>query len=192
MAGIPTTYRGTRFRSRTEARWAVLFDAIGWKWEYEPLDADGYVPDFAILGATPLLVEVKADMTTADLDTHVSKITAALPGSWDRDVLVVGGSWSLAVEDGYHVAGVLLEWGEWGDGAPETTTMTTGWAGGSALWNRCAECGGVAVHHQLMTWSGRPCGHYDGDHLLEPTPVAELETAWARARNTTQWKPTGR
>lgn len=32
---IETLYKGYRFRSRLEARWAVFFDALGLKWEYE-------------------------------------------------------------------------------------------------------------------------------------------------------------
>jgi hypothetical protein len=31
-----TYYRGCRFRSRIEARWAVFFDTLGIKWWYEP------------------------------------------------------------------------------------------------------------------------------------------------------------
>jgi hypothetical protein len=33
---IETHYQGCRFRSRLEARWAVFFDALGIRWEYEP------------------------------------------------------------------------------------------------------------------------------------------------------------
>ena len=48
---IPTEYKGTRFRSRLEARWAVFFDALGIEWQYEPeafrlKNGDGYTPDF--------------------------------------------------------------------------------------------------------------------------------------------------
>ena len=50
MKAIETAYRGYRFRSRLEARWAVFFDAIGVRWEYEKegYDLDGvyYLPDF--------------------------------------------------------------------------------------------------------------------------------------------------
>lgn len=50
---IDTYYNGYKFRSRLEARWAVFFDALGVKYEYEP---DGfklpsgkcYLPDFRI------------------------------------------------------------------------------------------------------------------------------------------------
>lgn len=65
---IETRYRGYRFRSRLEARWAVFFDALGLKWEYEPegfeLPGGGrYLPDFllhAVKGMPPVYVEIKA------------------------------------------------------------------------------------------------------------------------------------
>lgn len=47
---IPTEYAGVRFRSRLEARWAVYFDAIGVKWQYEregyQLPSGWHIPDF--------------------------------------------------------------------------------------------------------------------------------------------------
>lgn len=50
VKAIETRYKGYRFRSRLEARWAVYFDAIGVAWEYEKegFDLDGlaYLPDF--------------------------------------------------------------------------------------------------------------------------------------------------
>lgn len=50
---IETVYKGYKFRSRLEARWAVFFDAIGLKWQYEiegfKLSNDEYyLPDFKI------------------------------------------------------------------------------------------------------------------------------------------------
>ncbi|MBF6458340.1 hypothetical protein IU433_04690 [Nocardia puris] len=48
---IETRYKGYRFRSRLEARWAVFFDVLGIRWEYEP---DGYV-----IGGTPYLPDFK-------------------------------------------------------------------------------------------------------------------------------------
>ncbi len=36
MKAIETIYNGYEFRSRLEARWAVFFDTLGVKWEYEP------------------------------------------------------------------------------------------------------------------------------------------------------------
>lgn len=65
MKHIQTRYKGYHFRSRLEARWAVYFDAIGWKWLYEPEgfalgDGDFYLPDF-LLPECGLWVEVKAE-----------------------------------------------------------------------------------------------------------------------------------
>lgn len=35
VRAIPTIYNGVEFRSRLEARWAVFFDAMRVRWEYE-------------------------------------------------------------------------------------------------------------------------------------------------------------
>lgn len=49
---IETKYKGYRFRSRLEARWAVFFETLGCSWEYEPegFDLNGlyYLPDFKV------------------------------------------------------------------------------------------------------------------------------------------------
>jgi len=50
---IETVYNGYRFRSRLEARWAVFFDALGVKYQYEPEGLDlgtfgWYLPDFYV------------------------------------------------------------------------------------------------------------------------------------------------
>lgn len=51
FAPIPTEYRGYMMRSRLEARWAVFFDWLDIKWEYESEgyrigDGSMYLPDF--------------------------------------------------------------------------------------------------------------------------------------------------
>lgn len=51
MRVIQTWYKGIKFRSRTEARWAVLFDKLSIKWDYEIegfvlSDGTCYLPDF--------------------------------------------------------------------------------------------------------------------------------------------------
>lgn len=40
IQAIETRYKGYRFRSRLEARWAVFFDELGVPWRYEP---EGYL-----------------------------------------------------------------------------------------------------------------------------------------------------
>ncbi len=76
MKAIETEYKGYRFRSRLEARWAVFFDACGVRWEYEPqgylLDnGQRFLPDFLLHGVEgrasgDLYVEVKGKMTDED------------------------------------------------------------------------------------------------------------------------------
>lgn len=65
---IPTFYAGTLFRSRTEARWAVLFDELCIAWEYEPEgwqlpNGLKYIPDFRLPGCD-VWIEVKRPLNT--------------------------------------------------------------------------------------------------------------------------------
>lgn len=51
---IETTYKGHRFRSRLEARWAVFFDAQHIRWQYESegfqlSNGVRYLPDFLLI-----------------------------------------------------------------------------------------------------------------------------------------------
>lgn len=72
IRAIPTDYNGYRFRSRTEARWAVFFDAIGIAYEYEPegyemSDGTRYLPDFYLPDVNGgVFVEVKGAMDDED------------------------------------------------------------------------------------------------------------------------------
>jgi len=85
--GIPTTLKSRRYRSRLEAKWAAFFDLLGWKAEYEPLDCDGWIPDFAITTLTGFtLIEVKP-VTLPTPDVY-EKIDAANNGGYE--VVVVG------------------------------------------------------------------------------------------------------
>lgn len=62
---IPTRYKGHHFRSRLEARWAVLLDHLDIEWRYEDqgyeLEGSGYyLPDFWLPSVSTFL-EVKPD-----------------------------------------------------------------------------------------------------------------------------------
>lgn len=52
IQAIPTTYNRINFRSRAEARWALFFDLVGIKYQYEPekcfTGAFRYIPDFIL------------------------------------------------------------------------------------------------------------------------------------------------
>lgn len=63
MQALDTTYKSYKFRSRLEARWAVYFDKVGVKWEYEPAgfkisETRKYLPDF-YLPEIETYIEVK-------------------------------------------------------------------------------------------------------------------------------------
>lgn len=92
LKAIETTYNGYRFRSRLEARWAVFFDAVGVRYEYEPegVQGDGvrYLPDFRI-PAWDWWVEIKhGEVGTDDL---VKPEKAAREGM--RLVVMSGSPW---------------------------------------------------------------------------------------------------
>jgi len=76
IQAIPTSYGGRKYRSRLEAKWALIFDNLGIKYEYEEqgyiVGRDGfgvrYLPDFVLYGGSyrcpkKLYVEVKGNMT---------------------------------------------------------------------------------------------------------------------------------
>lgn len=65
---IETRYKGFRFRSRLEARWAVFFDTLGVEYHYEPEgyelpDGTWYLPDF-FLPAEDCYFEIKGPAPT--------------------------------------------------------------------------------------------------------------------------------
>lgn len=71
LRAIQTAYRGYRFRSRLEARWAVFLDSLGVPYEYEPegfrLGRVHYLPDFW-LPEQQLWLEIKP--TDPDVDIN--------------------------------------------------------------------------------------------------------------------------
>ena len=68
LKAIETRYKGYRFRSRLEARWAVFFDTLGieYRYEYEGFDvtvAGWYLPDF-YLPEQKYWIEIKGQWPT--------------------------------------------------------------------------------------------------------------------------------
>ena len=80
IKAIETQYKGYRFRSRLEARWAVFFDTLGVKWEYEPegfeLPSGRYLPDFW-LPESLLWVEVKPVKATDEEKQLAEELSSA-------------------------------------------------------------------------------------------------------------------
>jgi hypothetical protein len=84
IKAIETIYRGYRFRSRVEARWAVFFDAVGLPFEYEKEgfkleDGTRYLPDFW-LPSMKMWVEIKSELNFIECET-----TGLFASSTSRD-----------------------------------------------------------------------------------------------------------
>lgn len=95
MKAIETHYNGYRFRSRLEARWAVFFDTLGVRYEYEPEgfeldDGTWYLPDFRVkcygtrgdfdMDPFDLYIEVKGHMT--EEDAHKIRMFSGTTDLW--------------------------------------------------------------------------------------------------------------
>lgn len=98
---IPTRWNGVDFRSMLEARWACVFTLLGLHWEYETVElgepGSGFIPDFIVdvplyAGpdrpvASPVLVEVKPNISTADYRDPISKVARS---GWTGAAMVLG------------------------------------------------------------------------------------------------------
>lgn len=94
IKAIETSYKGCRFRSRTEARWAVFMDALGVEWEYEPQgyvlnDGTPYLPDFLVHPGTEseFWLEIKGDFPTRE---EIDKAARLAEGTNKRTYLYFG------------------------------------------------------------------------------------------------------
>lgn len=90
IPALETEYRGVRYRSRLEARWAVFFDALGIRHEYEPqgyrTSWGNYLPDFW-LPAFACFAEVKPIAFTRE---QLGKCAEIAHGTGFPFVLLVG------------------------------------------------------------------------------------------------------
>lgn len=191
--GVATVYKGITYRSRLEAKWACFFDLLGWPYEYEPFDLDGYIPDFAIMFKKPLLVEVKPVLS---IDEVMEKCQKPIVAAWNenRRILIAGGN------IGYHGSGESpngrhtsynIGWIAYGEDdnddfeADNVTTapfaicpfckqLTTYPIGG---FQTCVRCGSNLYGHDLKT------PFYSGMYQVH------LMNMWQKAANTVQYKP---
>jgi hypothetical protein len=180
-------YQGAQFRSRLEAHWAAFFDLVGWHWLYEPIDADGYIPDFLVEGEWPFFVEVGACLTTAEYADKATKADLNA-GVLQRDVLVLGMSstprlvsTSVGELPHHFAAGLLGEHqGAWED-EPESFVWDAG------FWGECYLCRAVGVIHSQMTYTLRPCGHHQSGSFGAPLSADWIDALWRNAGNRVQW-----
>jgi len=94
--GIPTIgVRGIQFRSRIEAQWAYIFEKLEWNWEYEPIDLEGYIPDFIIkFDDDEILIEIKGDTNIwKNYEEHKNKI---IKSGWKKPFAILGSIYKIS------------------------------------------------------------------------------------------------
>lgn len=172
--GIPTRYGGTQFRSRLEARWAAFFDLVEWKWEYEPFDLNGWIPDFALIGRNhTTIVEVKPIAKIEDpvAQRAIAKAEQAMQDA-DRqeELLLLGYVWPQGER-----SDVALGW---------LCERDTGWRSGWATAEFVARKG-WGFCHGLGDYTCRITNEHEKYWL---TACDEIPTdLWREAGNRTQW-----
>lgn len=194
MNAIETPYRGATFRSRLEARWAAMFDLLGWDWVYEPWDGNRYIPDFVLLGRRPVLVEVKPAVSLTELARYGERVEGGIRGHWDGDYLLVGATPALpGVPSGMD--GPVIGWlGESTLHPAEPLDGEVDWLAAAGVWVGCIPCGATSQHdfrfiHSEQSYVCRSCGHYDGDGHLDPAIHPDrLTDLWNQAHQVTRWK----
>jgi hypothetical protein len=175
LVGIATPYRGITFRSRLEAQWAAFFDIVGWRWVYEPISYQGWLPDFAIEAKgsplNTLLCEVKPAFERPE--AVFAKIDAAAPAHLEVLVLGLGP---------FAGCGPSLGWirerqpsasdSEWEDAVTTNIGVTCG------------------IAHAFGSYRCRISGVPDdgGSGMWQPQ-LEQLEKWWGEAHEAVQWKP---
>lgn len=209
MNAIPTHYNGINFRSRLEAKWARFFDLIGWQYEYEPADLNGYIPDFVIKFAkVPVYVEIKPSMTIDDLKNDCQKARLATLG---KRLLCLGGGCHLPADYGqtrFGVQAVRLNlcdqeyadlWAdvfgngntnheEWDLSDPSTEMCVIGHMNDSEM----LKCRGCGIFFPMCDGYDRcpDCGYFHEGRSIQEYESAKdhVTSAWKEATNTTQYK----
>lgn len=189
ITAIPTTYRGIEFRSRLEAKWAIMFDLLDWEWEYEPIDLDGYIPDFHInFDRQNFFIEIKPAMRIEELQPAMDKATQALGEQRYETILVLGGSIGRAR---WGSAG-HIEWGL------DALMRQYCWQQVDDVYLAgCPTCQRLVPLTHEAGWGFPCCGSPDPDthkHYRFEVPAipAMIETYWAQATNAVKYRHAAR
>ncbi len=186
IKSIPTTYDGVRFRSRLEATWAAFFDAVGWKWQYEPLDYEGWTPDFILFGAHGVIpVEVKPiewGDTSHAMSNYVQKadelskvrkfvsendIECLILGAFIAECKGVHSSFCLGVFVEQCIRGTYTDTAFLGIGADEKA---------------------LDFFSDEQSYHYRMSGENDGGVHIVPPRQSDIRKHWGQASRLTQWK----
>lgn len=190
--GIPTLYQGIEFRSRLEAKWAAFFDLLGWRWEYEPIDGDGYIPDFAIYNELcrvadlpPIYAEIKPAQTKAAYKAPMAKMRAGMAEVECGELWVLGSS---PLPECLKTDRFDKEY------SPFALAHTTRNVYLTRNWVSCCNCGKWMDSHNAHDITSAPSGmssFWDDLYYCASikNPVTHsIESLWAQATNEVKWK----
>lgn len=159
ITAIETEYRGYRFRSRLEARWAVFFDALGLQWEYEPEgfnlpNGTRYLPDFRVTSP-------QGQVTWYEIKPRNSKSVSKM--SQLEEAWYTHG---LESEPDQYLSFITLA------GDPWDVLLDKGWL-------ICPRCGQVNDHSFFEGWSEEHsafgCNSCDFNHTTGPSILLQTE-----------------
>jgi hypothetical protein len=151
----------------------MFFGLVGWPYEYEPFQLPGWIPDFLLLGLTPVLVEVKPVYTFPPF--VVEKVEAAHP---PHEVLILGCTLPARPmgQEGVVSPNVL---GWLAERSGDDDHVHLWWS--DALLGK-TPAGSVGVRHR----EGSGFDRISGEELVRVGP-ARIQMAWSEAGNQVQW-----
>jgi hypothetical protein len=177
--GIETEYKGIIFRSRLEAIWGRFFDLMGWKWEYEPYDLNGWIPDFIIIGkARETLVEIKPYSCFNDFieSGTICKIRNSIKytDKKNKEILLLGCTLFLSkqIPDATKLEFIINELWVGDDDEAILNYYNNEWG-----FFAC-----------VNSYEDRITSEYEGDHLLNPVKYEIALSYWNKAKNDVRWK----
>ena len=174
---IPTKYKNIQFRSRLEARWAAFFDLLEWNWDYEPVDLNGYIPDFILPDfCKSLIIEVKPSLQIEDLYQYTSKIENS---GWEHSSLIVGSKLFEDADWGNLLLGILFHNRNWSSSRLMYCRSSSHWRNSIASLDDNGF--GVCVHADnscaVADWSGfgRELWNEAGNMVQYKSPVLQKQ-----------------
>jgi len=181
IKAIPTKYKGIQFRSRLEAKWAAFFDLMNWKWQYEPCDFNGWIPDFAIYGSKSVVyAEVKP--TVVFLRDIANEIDSS---GCDNEVLLLGETCPIPEphHDSFWCDVCALGWIREANGGDSETGVIE-WEWQPCMFTKLNGKHGFCASDG--TWTDRISGVYDKRSWCFPS-LKTIQQNWALACNSSQW-----
>jgi len=176
---IPTKYKGRLYRSRLESKWACMFDLLQWRYDYEPIDLNGWQPDFIIYGEEELLVEIKPFSTFAEFDLIKIKNAVENTCKQSSNILLLGNRIFSELEQSFN----------------ETNNPSIGWLGengnfwGDAIITQSKNKWGLS--HGLLLGKDKIIPNYQKSPKFEYLNFQIILTLWNEAGEVVQWnKPT--